>query len=624
MLVWIASTPLEAAEQRAHAGKKKRPNIMLIMADDLGVETLGCYRNSIFAIPNLDRMASEGARYNNADATPICTPTRAMILTGLHPNRTGFLERLDSPADRDTHTNRLPTHLTTFVQLFKDDGYATAIAGKNPGHAQTKERLQEKLDEYMKIRKTDDSYTVIPFSAKRAVPNPKKKSSAGIKKKKSSAARSKPNVVIFFTDDQGTLDANCYGSDDLYTPTMDRLAATGVRFTQAYSHAVCCPARALLLTGRHPQRSGIVNWTQQGPRDPHDKKPNLPLSEITLAEALKDAGYATALFGKWHLGSEYGHGPINQGFDTFFGHLGGFIDNYNHHFLHGEGFHDLYEGDEEIFMRGDYFPDLTTKRAVEYIEANKDTPFFMYVAFNIPHYPEQPDVKFDERYKDMEMPRRSYAKMVSTVDDRMGAIMKKLEETGIRGNTIVLFLSDNGHSAENNSGIRVDNHTSGFPKGHYYSANGGGGNTGKWIGHKGQFYEGGVRVPAILSYPARLPKGVVRDQAVIGADWFPTILKLCDVKLPKVKLDGRSLLPLIKSPDDPSPHKVLHWGWAGKWAVREGPWKLSGQGEKALHLGNLDDEAPEVKDYLEENPERVKRLRDLHNQWAKDTAVSMD
>lgn len=903
MLVWIASTTLQAAEQRAHAGKNKRPNIILIMADDLGAETLGCYGNSIFATPNLDRMASEGARYNNAYATPICTPTRAMILTGLHPNRTGFLERIDSPADRDTLTNRLPTHLTTFAQLFKDDGYATAIAGKwhlgqfqkypdqpsshgfdeyclwtqyydgtkrsryyapdnwedgkhvvhgketfgpdyysdflldfidrnqdrpflvyypmnlihgpivtppslkelarskypgdlgekeqaighmitymdmiagkflkkvkeigqeentlviftgdngsagtisrlgdlevrgskgkmieagtrvpliarwpkqiptgvrdelfslmdilptlatvadipvrhsvdgmdlshtligksgkdrdcyqmafegglymvrnkqfrlhqdgrfyeipvesnesrysetlskNPEHAEAKERLQAELDEYMNIQKTDDTYTVIPFSAKGNVSKRKNNPSAVMKKKQSSAARSKPNVVIFFADDQGTLDANCYGSDDLYTPTMDQLAATGVRFTQAYSHAVCCPARALLLTGRHPQRSGIINWTQQGSRDPDGNKPNLPLSEITLAEALKEAGYATALFGKWHLGSEYGHGPINQGFDTFFGHLGGFIDNYNHHFLHGKGFHDLYEGDEEIFMRDEYFPDLTTKRAVEYIEANKNTPFFMYVAFNIPHYPEQPDAKFDGLYMNMEMPRRSYAKMISTVDDRMGAIMKKLEKTGIRGNTIVLFLSDNGHSAENNSGIRVDNHTSGFPKGHYYSANGGGGNTGKWIGHKGQFYEGGVRVPAILSYPVRLPKGVVRDQAVIGADWFPTILKLCGVKLPKAKLDGRSLLPLIKSPDGPSPHKVLHWGWAGKWAVREWPWKLSGSGNKALHLGNLDDEAPEVKNYLEEKPELVKRLRDLHNQWAKDTAMGMD
>jgi arylsulfatase A-like enzyme len=248
----------------------------------------------------------------------------------------------------------------------------------------------------------------------------------------------------------------------------------------------------------------------------------------------------------------------------------------------------------------------------------------MYVAFNIPHYPEQADAKFDERYKEMEMPRRSYAKMISTVDDRMGAIMKKLEETGIRDNTIVLFLSDNGHSTEDNSGIRVDNHTSGFPKGHYYSANGGGGNTGKWIGNKGQFFEGGVRVPAILSYPARLPKGVVRDQAVIGADWFPTILKLCGVKLPKVKLDGRSVIPLINSPDAPSPHKVLHWGWGGKWAVREGPWKLSGKGNKPSHLGNLDDEAPEVKNYLKEKPELMKRLHDLHNQWAKDTAMGMD
>ena len=151
------------------------------------------------------------------------------------------------------------------------------------------------------------------------------------------AASERPNVVIFLTDDQGTLDANCYGSSELYTPAMDELASTGVRFTQAYAHAVCCPARALLLTGRHPQRSGIVHWTR-GSRKQNEGNPggtNLPNREITLAETLQKAGYRTALFGKWHLGAKAGHGPIDQGFQTFFGHLGGFIDNYRHYFLHG-------------------------------------------------------------------------------------------------------------------------------------------------------------------------------------------------------------------------------------------------------------------------------------------------
>jgi arylsulfatase A len=142
-----------------------------------------------------------------------------------------------------------------------------------------------------------------------------------------------PNVVILFTDDQGTLDANCYGSDDLITPNIDKLAATGVRFTQAYAHTVCCPARAALMTGRHPQRGGVTDWMQGSMNGPQGR--NMALTEVTLAEALREAGYRTALFGKWHLGAHKDHGAEKQGFDEFFGIRNGFIDNYRHYFLHG-------------------------------------------------------------------------------------------------------------------------------------------------------------------------------------------------------------------------------------------------------------------------------------------------
>ena len=273
----------------------------------------------------------------------------------------------------------------------------------------------------------------------------------------------KPNVVIFYTDDQGTLDANCYGSKDLYTPTMDKLAESGVRFTQAYAHFVCCPSRAMLLTGRHPQRGNVNSWTQ-GNHEVKSGQLNMFLDEVTIAEVLKGAGYKTGMFGKWHLGAHLDFGPMAQGFDEYYGHRGGFIDNYNHHFLHGRGFHDLFDGKEEIFAKGKYFPDMMTARALQFLDQNKDVPFFMYVAFNIPHYPEQADAKFDERYKDMKMPRQSYAKMISTTDDRMGKIVTRLEELGLRKNTIIIFMSDNGASVED-AWIRVDDHTSGTSKG---------------------------------------------------------------------------------------------------------------------------------------------------------------
>jgi arylsulfatase A len=432
----------------------------------------------------------------------------------------------------------------------------------------------------------------------------------------SAAAERKPNVIIFLTDDQGTLDVNCYGSKDLYTPTMDKLAETGVRFTQAYAHQVCCPTRAMLLTGRHPQRSAVNSWTQ-GDAKAGGKGRNMFLGEVTIAEVLKDAGYKTAMFGKWHLGAHPENGPTKQGFHEYFGNRGGFIDNYNHHFLHGNGFPDLYEGTTEVFARGEYYPDMMTARALQFVDKNKDVPFLLYVAFNIPHYPEQPDKKFDERYQDLEEPRRSYAKMISTTDDKMGQIIERLDKHGLRDDTIILFLSDNGHSAEDYQ-ISVDDHTSRLPKGSNYGANGGGGNTGKWMGHKGTFYEGGIRVPAVIGWPGKLPGGAVRDQAVTGEDWFPTLLNLCDVPLPDVKLDGQSLLPIIKSADAPTHHKVMHWQWQWFWAVRDGDWKLMGRDGKPSHLGNLSDAEPEKKNHLEDQPEVAKRLLQLHNVWLKE------
>jgi arylsulfatase A-like enzyme len=431
------------------------------------------------------------------------------------------------------------------------------------------------------------------------------------------ASERQPNVVIFLTDDQGTLDVNCYGSKDLYTPAMDKLADSGVRFTQAYAHCVCCPTRAMLLTGRYPQRSNVTNWTQ-GNAKQTDKGRNMHREEVTIAEILKQAGYKTALFGKWHLGAHLDHGPTEQGFDEYFGHRGGFIDNYNHHFLHGNGFHDLYEGKQEVFAEGEYFPDLVTERALQFVRRNKDLPFFLYVAFNIPHYPEQADKQFDERYQDMKMPRQSYAKMISTTDDRIGKIMDALQQHGLREHTIVVFMSDNGHSEEDYA-IRGESHSSGLPEGANYGANGGGGNTGKWKGHKAELFEGGIRVPAIISWPAKLPSGAVRDQAITAMDWLPTIVDLCGLDLPDAKLDGKSLLPMINSPSAPSHYQVMHWGWQKFWAVREGDWKLISDRNSNISLVNLSDAEPERKNYIRDKPEIAKRLQSLHDAWAQET-----
>ena len=431
-------------------------------------------------------------------------------------------------------------------------------------------------------------------------------------------AADKPNVVIFFTDDQGTLDVNALGAKDLKTPHMDKLVNTGVSFTQGYAHTVCCPARAMLMTGRYPQRGGVHHWTQGNMLDTRPR-PNMALSEVTLAEALKGAGYKTGLFGKWHLGAHRDHGPMKQGFDEFIGLRGGFIDNYNHHFLHGRGFYDFYEGTEPVKAPGKYFPDLITARALKFIDQYKDEPFFAYVAFNIPHYPEQCDPKYDDSYKELEEPRRSYAKMISTTDDHVGRVLAKLEEHKLREKTIIVFMSDNGHSTEQIQ-IRVDDHITGMKKGTNYGANGGGGFTGKWIGNKGTMLEGGLRVPSIISWPGKLPQGESRDQAMTAMDWMPTILELAGIEKPDVKFDGASLVPMIKDKAVPSHYKEIHWQWGKKWAVREGDWKLLGEGDKALSMHSLADERPEEKNYLRNRPVIAKKLHQLHRDWAKEVA----
>ena len=433
-----------------------------------------------------------------------------------------------------------------------------------------------------------------------------------------------PNVVIFYTDDQGTLDVNCYGSTDLVTPNMDRLAAEGIRFTQAYAHTVCCPSRAALITGRHPQRSNINSWAQGRLYGPQGR--NLALEETTLAEALQSAGYETALFGKWHIGAHPDFGPTRQGFDQFFGIRSGFIDNYNHFALHGTGSHDLFEGTTEVFHRGEYFSDLICDRAVSFIERYQDRPFFLYFAMNLPHYPEQPIDAYARAYEDLPEPRRSYARAVSTCDHYLGRILTQLDRLKLREKTIILFTSDNGHSEEDYQ-IKVDNHLSGLAKGDDYGAHGGGGNTGPWIGAKGSFLEGGIRVPAILSYPAQLPQGEVRDQPVTIMDWYPTILELCRLPSPDgVQFDGKSVMPVIKRPDLPGQHKQLFWQWQNGWAVREGEWKLIQNGVLGLGRGRLDktmlvnlaDPQPESTNHAARQPEVVERLQDAYDAWARD------
>lgn len=255
----------------------------------------------------------------------------------------------------------------------------------------------------------------------------------------------RPNVLLIYTDDQGSIDLNCYGSKDLATPNLDRLASRGVRFTQMYApSAICSASRAGLLTGRFPPRAGV-------PGNVSSMKGNagMPPEEVTIAEMLKSAGYITGHIGKWHLGYTPETMPNGQGYDYSFGHMGGCIDNYSHFFYwRGPNRHDLWRNGQEVWHDGEYFLDLMAGECEEFLERNRQRPFFVYWAINMPHYPLQATARWRKHYQDLPALRRMYAAFVSTIDEYIGRVLKRLDELGLSENTLVIFQSDHGHSTE--------------------------------------------------------------------------------------------------------------------------------------------------------------------------------
>ncbi len=414
----------------------------------------------------------------------------------------------------------------------------------------------------------------------------------------------RPNVIIILTDDQGSIDVNCYGAKDLYTPNMDALASSGVQFNQFYVAApVCSPSRASMLTGTNPHEAGLA-----GNASSQEGHSGMPTEKITIAEIMKSNGYQTAHIGKWHIGYTEETMPLGQGFEYSFGHMGGCIDNYSHFFYwNGPNRHDLWENGKEVWHDGEYFGDLMAEKADEYIKQHKDKPFFMYYAINMPHYPLQPKGKWRKHYENMEMPRRDYAAFVSTIDEYIGQLVATLEKEGIRDNTILIFQSDHGHS----------NETRTF---------GGGGSAGPYRGSKFSLFEGGIRVPAIISYPTKIKSKQQRNQMAFNIDWLPTIADYCDINtLPEV-VEGKSLRKVIEKNTE-TEHEQFFWKNGGSWAIRKGDWKLlgypqdqSGKGklnpdEDLLFLVNLKTDISEMKNLANEYPEKVEELKAAYLKW---------
>ena len=430
-------------------------------------------------------------------------------------------------------------------------------------------------------------------------------------------AQKKPNVIIIYTDDQATLDVNILGAKDLVSPNMDKLMLSGTTFTQFYASPVCSPSRASLLTGKNPQRAGVPGNAGQD----LSRTSGLPPSEYTMAEMFKENGYATYLIGKWHLGYQPEMRPNQQGFDYSFGHLVGCIDNYSHfyywggdnNYVGGPNRHDLYRNNEEIFLDGEYFPDLMVKEAKKVIDKKSEDPFFIFFAMNTPHYPYQGYAKWIKYYRDkgVKHPRDLYAAFLTTQDEKIGELIQLLDDNKLRENTIIIFQSDNGHSTETRA---------------YH----GGGFTGPYRGAKQSLFEGGIRVPAAISWPGKIPSNQFRDQMSVNVDWMPTLIDLCGFDTDISDMDGKSLLPIIENENAPSNHeKGYCWEFGRRgdptWVARKGKWKLYANPydtsrreytypEKFV-LFDLENDPGESVNLYDQKPNIVYELKSLYKAW---------
>lgn len=414
-----------------------------------------------------------------------------------------------------------------------------------------------------------------------------------------------PNLIVIMTDDLGYADVGFNGCTDIPTPHIDSIANAGVKFTNAYvSYSVCGPSRAGFITGRYPQRFGFERNPQYLPNDPNM---GLPLSETTMAEALGKTGYRCGVVGKWHLGANQKHHPLNRGFHEFFGHLGG-----GHRYLpeeltledsaaarnENESYRTLILNGRTPVKTTKYLTDEFSDAAVRFVEKNKEQPFFLFLSYNAPHLPLQATPKYLERFKGIKNPkRRTYAAMVSAVDDGVGKLLETLKTNHLEQNTLIFFLSDNGgptpKNASQNNPLR---------------------------GNKGDVWEGGFRVPFAARWPAKFPNGVVYDLPVSSLDIFATIASLSGATPDEQRpLDGVNLVPYVRGEIKTPPHHAIYLRKFDqqRYAVRRGDYKqvVPFKGGKS-QLYNLKNDVGESKNLALREPEVLAELEALRKKWS--------
>ncbi len=395
----------------------------------------------------------------------------------------------------------------------------------------------------------------------------------------------RPNVLVIVSDDQGYGDISSYEHPpEVRTPHMDRIAKRGVRFVQGYANAyVCAPSRAALLTGTYPQRYGFYTAS--------DSRVGLPLSQSTLADMLKKEGYATGALGKWHLGIEMAYHPMKRGFDEFYGFLGHGAHDYFDLKPTGEFYHSILRGYQPIDETG-YLTDNLGREAVSFIARNAKKPFFLYLAFNAVHAPMQAPEAVIKKYNTGDPKRDILMAMLERENEAIGKVLDELERRKLDRDTIVVFVSDNGGAKANSS------------------------NNGPLRDYKQSVYEGGIRVPFLISWPGRLPANSVSQVPVIFADVMPTIAAATGAQMPQGR-DGRNILPLLTGKAKGPLHESLYWdGAEERTAIRSGNWKLVDNRGK-VELYDLQQDVGEKTDRASQKPEIVAKLRGRFEAWSK-------
>jgi len=417
-----------------------------------------------------------------------------------------------------------------------------------------------------------------------------------------------PNIVLIVADDLGYCDSELYGCDAVPTPNLKRIADEGVLFTAGYvTSPVCSPSRAGLLTGRYQQRFGHEFL-------PSDKSRGLPPGERTLADAMRSAGYATGIVGKWHLGVGEDFNPMHRGFDAFFGVAGWGSDYANPSRDDVKRIISAREKNRAsnptpapawerqgaaAIMRGtspvreeEYLTDAFTREALAFIDQHKSHPFFLYMPYTAVHQPLQVTQKYYDRFPHIEdESTRIYAAMTSSMDDSIGAILDALEGHGLEENTLVIFLSDNGAGVADycsNEPLRLGKQT---------------------------LFEGGVRVPFSMKWPGQIPEGITYEHPVSALDIFPTAMAAAGSNQLATKPgDGVDLMPYLMGSTSARPHHELYWRSGANWAIREGDWKLIYAGNR-YWLYNLSEDIGERTNLAPERPDIVKKLESTYDRW---------